>query len=362
MDHSARWVLATSVVPVLIGRTILTQMCVKRVSNEAAGTRECATHLREHAVEQSRAQVYGYRLPLILRNGVTVRSVGQVRAHPKYCGRDRLHPVGFASVCHDPAVGQFVSEIQDGGNEGPIFAVHVYPRLARGMARFTVRGTDPNEPWAKLARLQSEALVELGMASDQTLPTHIIPPGLSPSSSQSAAQSFPPNYVPFHHIFAQPSNRPPLTTSTSIMNQGQDVSSPKDTDATGQSQVFQNPPQVQFHQSFQTILSCMAHSFCSQQSMQEYDPGPLAGLMLSAGRTLAGVWGEERFGFTSIELLEILEALPGVETCSGYVPMTCRRGLFMEAYVTHSDAVRKMKEATWAVWELYKRITEAKDR
>jgi hypothetical protein len=70
----------------------------------------------------------GVKLPLALKNGVVVESLGSIDLRPAFNNILGLNPPGFRAVLRDPAVGQFVSEIKSlPGVAFPQFVVTLVP-------------------------------------------------------------------------------------------------------------------------------------------------------------------------------------------------------------------------------------------
>jgi hypothetical protein len=92
---------------------------------------EGMTKAEAYAAALARAQKLeadGVKLPLSLKNGVVVESLGAIDLRPAFNNILGLNPPGFRAVLRDPAVGQFVSEIRSlPGVAFPQFVVTLVP-------------------------------------------------------------------------------------------------------------------------------------------------------------------------------------------------------------------------------------------
>lgn len=81
------------------------------------------------AVAQQRAADMAVELPLTLKNAVVVEALGAIDIRPGFSSATNLWPVGYRSYKEDPAVGKFVQEVRD-NNGFPQFTITLLPNAS----------------------------------------------------------------------------------------------------------------------------------------------------------------------------------------------------------------------------------------
>lgn len=257
----------------------------------------------------ARLTAEGRGLPLRLRSGVVVESLGQVDARPAFNTPLGLHTPGFRAVFDDAGVGRFVSEIRaPAGAKHPLFVVSFEPAVAAAPAAALAHSgggggggaaDDDAAPGAATASSGTETVYELACARNADVVwTQVV--GLQErarlqADSAAAAASSRDNGaagVAGAAAAVPAAAHPPLGGTSSAAG----------ATGTGSSRHVVGVPHGD------TPL-----------------PAELAALLARA-HGIKGCWGRAMFGLADADVLQHLEALAGADKAPGYVFVDERGG------------------------------------